>query len=92
MRKAIFLRGGSVLSDCYLRVSLIMYAGDDEQQAGGAVKKPHAAQKKKGRPKPVQEDKGDSEEPAYRLAAQSNAGAAHAMFSTVSGNLKSCCC
>lgn len=41
---------------------------DADGQEGGsrAVKKPHAAQKKKGRPKPVQEEKAEDDEPLYR--------------------------
>ncbi|KAK9916318.1 hypothetical protein WJX75_001184 [Coccomyxa subellipsoidea] len=45
--------------------------GADEQEGGSrAVKKPHAAQKKKGRPKPVQEEKGEDDEPLYRDRAE----------------------
>ncbi|CAL8466768.1 g6304 [Coccomyxa elongata] len=42
----------------------------DEHQAARAAKRPHAAQKKKGRPKPVQEEKGEQDEPAYRDRAE----------------------
>ncbi len=41
-------------------------ADADAPEGIRAVKKPHAAQKKKGRPKPVQEEKAGDDEPLYR--------------------------